>query len=423
MTIEQVNELKRQHQNAVAVMRESVKDMKAEGITEARAKELSDKFDKAEADAAKLEKEYQRGMAIIEAEKRTAAFAFEQSEEKEEREKTGRKPSEDQLKNQLDIFSRAMKYGTASLSAEEQREFNKAKVEMRGTNTQIVGTNSLGGYLVPVLLQNEIIASMKDYSGILQVARVFSTSGGGQITFPTKDLTGRKAVKTAESGSIAINDIAYGQKVLDAYKYTDAVKFSVELMQDSEFDILTEMRDAFAESFGRAANDTLTLGDGSGDPNGIVTAATLGVTAASATAITLGEVIDLEHSVDPAYRRRNTSGYMCNDVVLKAIKKLSLADTGIGAGVWQPSFRDGTPATINGYKYWVNQDMDSTINTASKLLLFGDFDKYRVRMVKDMTVMRNDFLHMATGEVAFYAFSRWDGELMDTAAVKYLITA
>ena len=162
MTIEQVNELKRQHQNAVAVMREAVKDMKAEGVSEARAKELSDKFDKAEADSAKLEKEYQRGLSIIEAEKRTAAFAFEQSEETEQREKTGRKPSEDQLKNQLDIFSRAMKYGVASLSGEEQREFNKAKVEMRGTNTQIVGTNSLGGYLVPVLLQNEIIASMKD---------------------------------------------------------------------------------------------------------------------------------------------------------------------------------------------------------------------------------------------------------------------
>ena len=423
MTIEQVNELKRQHQNAVAVMREAVKDMKAEGVSEARAKELSDKFDKAEADSAKLEKEYQRGLSIIEAEKRTASWAFEQSEETEQREKTGRKPSEDQLKNQLDIFSRAMKYGTASLSTEEQREFNKAKVEMRGTNTQIVGTNSLGGYIVPILLQNEIIASMKDYSGVLQVARVFSTAGGGQITFPSKDLTARKAVKTAESGSIAINDITYGQKVMDAYKYTDALKFSWELMQDSEFDILGEMREAFAESFGRAANDTLTLGDGSDDPNGIVVASTLGVTAASATAITLAELIDLEHSVDPAYRRRNTSGYMFNDVVLKAIKKLSLADTGSGAGVWQPSFRDGAPATVNGYNYWINQDMDSSINAASKLVLFGDFDKYRVRMVKDMTVMRNDMLHMATGEVAFYAFSRWDGELMDTAAVKHLITA
>lgn len=422
MTQEQLNELKRQHSNAVATMREAAKDLNAEGLTEARRTELNEKFDKAEADAAKLEKQYQREQSIIDAEKRAAGFAFEQA--KEEAEKTGtQKPNEQRLAENADLFRRAMQYGVQSLSEPEQREFQKMRVETRGTNTQTAGTNSLGGYLVPVLLQNEIISAMKDYSGILQACRIFNTAGGGQITFPSKDLTGRKAVKTAESGSIAVQDITYGQKVMDAYKYTDALKFSWELMQDSEFDILAEMREAFSESFGRAANDTLTLGDGSGDPNGVVVASTLGVTAASATAITLAELIDLEHSVDPAYRRSNSVGYMFNDVVLKAIKKLSLADTGSGAGVWQPSFRDGAPATVNGYKYFINQDMDSSINAASKLVLFGDFSKYRARMVKDMTVMRNDALYMATGEVGFFAFARWDGELLDTAAVKHLITA
>jgi HK97 family phage major capsid protein len=114
---------------------------------------------------------------------------------------------------------------------------------------------------------------------------------------------------------------------------------------------------------------------------------------------------------------------MLNDAILAVIKKLSLAATNDGAGTWQPSFRDGTPATINGFPYWVNQDMAATLATATKAVLFGDFSKYNVRIAKDMTIMRNDALFMANGEVGFFAHARWDGELFDTTAVKYLVTA
>ena len=135
MTQEQLNELKRQHTNAVAVMREALKDMKAEGITEARVKELDEKFERAQADSLRLEKEYKRESDVLEAEKRAAAFAFEQSEETEQREKTGRKPSEDQLKNQLDIFSRAMKYGVLRYpprsSANSTKQKSKCAAQIR----------------------------------------------------------------------------------------------------------------------------------------------------------------------------------------------------------------------------------------------------------------------------------------------------
>jgi hypothetical protein len=30
---------------------------------------------------------------------------------------------------------------------------------------------------------------------------------------------------------------------------------------------------------------------------------------------------------------------------------------------------------------------------------------------------------MATGEIGYFGFARWDGELLNTAAVKHLITA
>jgi len=416
--------LKQKHDEAVATMSETAKAQVVEGLSEARKNELQETFDRAYEVHKDCEQRLANFLKLAEIEKSQANEFFEKQERAAGEQ--GRKPNTDAKDEQMEVFKRSMRVGYERLTQEEKAIANRMfvhQIETRGTSTQIAGTAGLGGYMVPVELQTEMIGLMKDYSGILQAGRIRTTDSGNQITFPSRDFTGRAAVKTAESGAIAVQDITYTQKVMDAYKYTDALKVSWELLQDSAFDIIQEFREAFGESFGRTMNNTLTLGDGSGDPNGVVTASTLGVTAASATAITLAEIIGLEHSVDPAYRRSNSCGYMMHDQLLKTIKTLSLAATNDFAGTWQPSFRDGTPSLINGYRYWLNQDMDSTIDAASKLILFGDFNKYNIRIVRDMVIMRNDYSHMPNGEVGFYAFARWDGELFDTTAVKHLITA
>jgi HK97 family phage major capsid protein len=417
-----IREIMQRHDNAVAVMTEAAKDMQTPGLTEVRLKELQDKFDAAEKDEASITGILSRAKAAERFQKEEAEKITVETENRERTTVQARDKSrltDEKLQLQRDAFLYALQYGPEDLTKEERTLLGN-RIEARGTATQIAGTLSLGGYLVPVLLQNEIIKTMKSYAGILQVARIRNTSTGAQMTFPARDSTGRAAVLVAESGSIAVQDITYSQKTMDAYKYGDALKVSWELLQDSEFDILQEFTDAFGESFGRAANTSLTTGTGTSQPNGVVTASTLGTTAASTTAVTLAEIIDFSHSVDPAYRDAPTSGYMMNDSILAVIKKLSLAATNMGAGTWQPSLRDGTPATLNGYSYWVNQGMSSAMTTGQKIMLFGDFGKYNVRQTKDMTIMRNDFSAMATGEVAFYAHARWDGELFDTASVKHL---
>lgn len=419
-----IKDLATRHDNAVAVMNEAVKDMAVPGLTEARMNELQTKFDAAAKEQESINQILVRARAAEKIEKEQVAERVDSIENEARSGRHAKTPSDKELREQAEIFGYAMKYGVGDLSTEERSKLGAPiNPEKRGTSTQVAGTAGLGGYLVPVLLQNEIIKLMKDYSGILQIGRVRYTSTGAQITFPSRNTTGRTAVLTAESAAAAIQDITYTQVVMDAYKYTDALKISLELLQDSEFDMNAEFAEAFGESFGRAANTSLTTGTGSSQPNGIVTAASAGVAAASATAFTLGEVIDLSHVVDPAYRNSTSCGYMMNDTILASIKKLSLAATNMGAGTWQPSFRDGTPATINGFPYWINQGMSSALTTGQRIMLFGDFSKYNIRMTRDMTIMRNDFSAMSTFEVAFYAFARWDGELFDTTAVKRLTLA
>ena len=149
-----------------------------------------------------------------------------------------------------------------------------------------------------------------------------------------------------------------------------------------------------------------------------MTASTLGKTAASATAITTDELLDLQHSVDPAYRQSPKSRFMFNDSTLGAIRKLKQGD---GQYIWQMGdIRQNAPGSLLGSAYSINQAM-ANIATANRSIVYGDFGKYYVRKVGApvIGVMRERFWP----DLGIAGLIRLDGELGDTAAVKHLVQA
>ena len=65
------------------------------------------------------------------------------------------------------------------------------------------------------------------------------------------------------------------------------------------------------------------------------------MTAASATAITMDEIMDLYYSLRAPYRRNAV--FIMNDSTIKAIRKLK---NGNGDYLWQPSLTAGQPDTL-----------------------------------------------------------------------------
>ena len=410
---QEIRDLQARQAAAYDAMKDAVKELSREGLSEVRKSELDEVFNKAEADQARIEKQLRALEAAEAAEKRRAEQFFEKEDQAG---RTADKRDQKEVEaEERAAFNAWLRQGMNNLSNEQ-----RTMIQKRGTSTLIAGTNSLGGFTVPTDLANRIIESMKAYGGMLQVSDILITDGGNPLNFPTNDDTSAKAVLVSEGGSATVQDTTFAQKTLNAFMYRDLVKLSYELIQDSAFDIEAYIVRLMGTRFGRAANESLTTGTGSSQPNGVVTASTLGKTAASATAFTFAEVLDLVHSVDPEYRRNGR--FMMHDSVLAYIKKLSIGASD-ARPLWQPSFIVGEPATIDGFQYVINQDMDSTINTASKIILFGDFRQYLVRQVRTLQISRNESLYMATGEIGYFGFARWDGELLNTAAVKHLITA
>ena len=286
---------------------------------------------------------------------------------------------------------------------------------------QGVATDAAGDYTVPTGFWNSLIESRLAWGGMRQARTfVFQTASGNDLPIPTVNDTGNVGAIIAENTEDAEQDVTFGQVTLNAYKYTSKfVKVSFELLQDSAFDIGAFLGRALGTRLGRIENTHFTTGTGTGQPNGVVTASSAGKTAASATAITYAEVIDLEHSVDPAYRLGGE--FMFNDSTLAALKKLTVGSSD-ARPLWAPGMAVGQPNTIDGVPYVINQDMASITNSA-KVMLFGDFSQYYIRDVGSLRIKRLDERYAEFDQVAFVALMRVDADLIDagTDPIKHYI--
>jgi HK97 family phage major capsid protein len=281
-----------------------------------------------------------------------------------------------------------------------------------------VFTQTAGGYTVPTTFSTSLETNMLAYCDVRRIADVMRTDNGRDMVCPTADDTGNKATIIGEAVAQSTTvQPTYAQMILRAWKYSSGmVLFGSEFESDTGFDFGSWLAERLAERIGRRQADDFTFGTGAGQPTGIVTAATLGVTAASATGIAADELYTLKHKIDPAYRQG--SGFMFHDQTLLFIKKLKDAQ---GRYLWQGSMAQGVPDTIDGDPIFINQSMDQ-IATTKKTVVYGQLSKYKVRDVNDVRIMRLVERFADQDLIGIGCFWRSDANLLDAGShpVKYL---
>lgn len=309
------------------------------------------------------------------------------------------------------------------LSAEERSILRTGSTKFEG-RAQTAGTGSAGGFTVPTELANFIDRAMKDWGPMYDqdICTVITTASGNPMKIPTVDDTAKTAALHTEGAALTDDgseDVTFAQKSLDAFVYdTEFVRWSFELDADSIFAMESLLGDLLGERLGRRANAALTTGTGSSQPNGIVTASSLGKTAAATAAITADELIDLQHSVNAAYRRSPKCRWMFADSTLQAIRKLK---DGQNNYLYQMGdIRVGAPDQLLGKPYSINDDM-AALATGAKTVLFGDFGKFYVRKVGTpvIGIMRERFWP----DLGIAGLIRFDGEIGQSGAIKHLIQA
>ena len=277
-----------------------------------------------------------------------------------------------------------------------------------------------GGYTVPDIFLSRLEVAMLEFGGMLQTSEIMQTDNGQEISWPTANDTSNKGRRTSESAAITTDQtITIGVTKWNAYPYTtDAILVPSQLLEDSAFDLAAFIAAAQGERLGRIFNEEFTTGTGESMPYGIVTRATSGKTTASATAITFSEIVELVHSVDPAYR--NGARFMFHDAVLLALRKVV---DGEGRPLWQDNVTVGAPDTLWGYPFSINQDMASSVAASATTMLFGQLNAYKARLVRGIRFYRLQELYRANDQDGFVAFARADGNLLDagTHPVKKMV--
>ncbi|MEN7549312.1 phage major capsid protein [Rapidithrix thailandica] len=318
-------------------------------------------------------------------------------------------------KRQMDVFAKYVCGGVLSLNNEERSVLQPLLVEEKRQST----TPGEGGYTIPTGFAGEIEKALLEFGGVLAVAGLRKTTTGNPINYPEVNDIDNKGRMIGEKGdaSQGTTPITFTNKALSAYKFTsDFLPITQELLDDSFFDIPGLINDLFLERIARIVNQYLTLGTGTNQPQGVVTAAAAGTTAAANNTITGDELIDLLHAVPSAYRRNGL--FMFNDNTLKAIKKLKNNE---GDYIWLPGLKDGEPDTILKKPYQINDDM-ADIGASTKSVLFGDFNKFKVRQAGNPYLKRSEHIYIETDQIGMGLFARYDSRLIDAGvgAIKYL---
>jgi HK97 family phage major capsid protein len=355
-------------------------------------------YEKMEADVVSLGKEIDRlerqAVLDLELSKPTSTAITNKPSQHQESEKTGRASSEYKA-----AFWKAM----------------KSKNVFEVHNALQVGTDSEGGYLVPDEFERTLIEALEEENIFRQLATIITTSSGDR-KIPVVATKG-SASWVDEEGAIPEADDAFGQVSIGAYKLATIIKVSEELINDSVFNLEQYIANEFGRRIGAKEEEAFFVGDGTGKPTGIFNAtggAGVGVTTASASAITIDEIMDLFYSLKSPYRKNAV--FVTNDATVKSIRKLK---DGNGQYLWQPSVTAGQPDTI------LNRPLKTSvyvpgIAAAAKTIAFGDFSYYWVADRQGRVFQRLNELYAATGQVGFKATQRVDGKLILAEAVKVL---
>jgi len=309
-------------------------------------------------------------------------------------------------------FSSFLRGGMEAVTPED-RGLLQSRFEARAG---AAGTPSAGGYTVPPGFLARMVETLKAYGGVLGLAEVLNTTTGNDLQWPSNNDTGNVGAIVGENTQVTEQDFTFGNIELGAFMYTSKiVRLSLQLMQDSAFDLDAFVARKFGERIGRAAAAHFAAGAGTTQPVGINTGTNIQVTGAATTAITYDNLVDIEHKIDPAYRGR--AQYLVHDDVVKVVRKLKDSQN---RPLWVPAMAGGVPSTINGQPYTVDNSLPA-LAAGSKSAIYGDIRAaYVARVVAGAQTLRLTERYADFLQVGFLGFQRLDGNIQDNSAIAVL---
>ena len=338
---------------------------------------------------------------------------------------TLQKKSMEQVNEKLEHLETMLKRPEAGMEAKSVDMTTKAfdsylrkgkdAMEAGEVKALTVGDSSAAGYLAPNEYVRELIKPLPEISPMRSIARVRTTTSKA-IEIPSRTAT-FSAAWVAEAGTRS-ETTGYTTKLeqIPTHELYALVDISEQMLEDSAFNLESEMQTEFADQLGKAEGNAFVLGDMIGKPEGFITNSSVGTTVSGHASTLQGDgLIDLVHAIKSPYGQNAT--FCFNRITLGAIR--SIKDSA-GQYVFQAGMMltAGVPNTVLGYPYGEMPDM-ADVGAGNKPVAFGDWSKgYTVVDRVNLSVLRDPFTQATSGNIRYVARKRVGGQVVLAEALR-----
>ena len=291
----------------------------------------------------------------------------------------------------------------------------RESLDVMETKVLTVSNDTGGGYLAPPEYIREIVKKVTEMSPIRSIARVRETSQRS-IQIPTR--TGQfSASWVAETGTRSeTTGLTYGMEEIAAHEQYALVDISEQDVEDSAFNMESELSEEFATQFAKGEGTAFVNGTAAGQPEGFMINADVAETISGhATTLTAAGLINLYSEIKSDYARNGV--FVFNRQTLGKIRQI--VDTN-GSYVFQAGFSlmAGVPNTILGAPYIEATDMPN-VGAGAYPVAFGDFRRgYMIVDRLQLAILRDPFTQATTGTIRYVARRRVGGQVIISESIR-----
>lgn len=283
-----------------------------------------------------------------------------------------------------------------------------------------VGDETVGGYLAPPELVQDIIKGVQLISPIRPLAAVRSTSRRS-VQYPIR--SGVFAAKwVAETGMRSETaGLTYALEEIPNHEMYADVLVSDQDLEDAVFNLEQEILDNCTEQFAKAEGAAFVSGTGQGQPEGILTNASISADAQAGSAsgnVTAAGLITIWGNLKTVYSKQAT--WLMNRATIAQIRGLTDSQ---GRFLWEPGLADGTPPNLLGSPYIEVPDMPNTPSATGTTypILYGNVKRgYLIVDRINVVVRRLQEKYAESGQIAYLVRKRVGGQVVLPEAIRKL---
>lgn len=296
----------------------------------------------------------------------------------------------------------------------EERAFAQYIVDSKAEFRAGELTMSANGAVIPTSIVNKIISKVKEISPLYAMATKYNI--GGTITIPYYDeSTSAITMGYVEEFTELESHVGQFKSIeLKGYLAGTLSVLSLSLINNSQFDIIGYIVNKMAEAIANWVEKELLRGTSQKITGLSNISAAMTVTAASQTAITADEIMELQDKVIDAFQ--NGACFIMNRETRSAIRKLKDSD---GNYLLNRDISAKWGYTLFGKDVYTTDNAD-TMAAGKTVIYYGDFSGLAVKLSEDASINVLREKYATQHAVGVYAYMELDSKIENAQKIACL---